>query len=429
METVVYLTSQKNSTLFDWLEEQYVLNKQLREGMDEAAFLNCVKMDLRNVIAEYLIVDIRIMKHQLPEEVLIGLETFHLLSSNSKVILYIPKKWEVQESIELLQKFYIIDDLRPVQSQFEAMQKETVNVEENDDPEEQQIEDDEAAEELSCTEEETELHVQEASQVIKEDEVDNEVEPNVSYQEGQEASNNSVRVDIYEKANQRIKTHEGVPLGKRCVEQQSNRKKPKVVKLGNDIWTCSNVVILVAGTERRTGTTTAAIHLCYCLSKQGAKVCYSEAVMEGHKHLQSIAAEYGFEEEDECYRKDDIRFYLASSYDTEAGFHFIVLDVGAVLERPKWVVSVINNIADEVILITGARGYEQESLQESLEQLAKADRRINIIVNGGTDEEYERVQEEYGDKLLLHRGEYEPELFTSTGVMEEVTAVYQEMNE
>lgn len=423
MNTVVYLTSKSNSAKFDWLEEKYILNKQLKDGLDEEAFINCVKIDLRNTAVDYLIVDIMILKNQVPKDVLAGLETFNLLSSSSKIMLYFPQEWEVKESIDILQKYYkyyIIDDLSPIQSQFEALVDVPV-----DEIEEGGNKVEIVSDEIASTEEGGDFQEQEEVQVIEEHN-----EPKI--QEEKRLTDENVPVDIFERTNQKIKTHEGQPLGKRCAEQQKERKETKaknIVKIGSEIWNCSNIVIVVAGTDRRTGTTTAAIHLCKCLNEHGAKVCYSEAVLEGHKHLQYIAEECDFVKEEDCYQKENINFYTDSVYDTNAGYNFIILDVGAVPERPKWVASVLDEIAQEVLLIaTGAWEYERIKLDESLAQLSGLEKRMNVVINSSTNENYQRIEQQYGKKVLVHQGVFEPTFFTSTRADNEIADLLQQYN-
>lgn len=431
MRTIVYL-SKGNKELFAPLEENNnVLNKQVKEQLTEEQFGNLVKTDFRNLHIDYLIIESELFEKY--QDAFFGLESFHVLNPDSQVVFLFQESMREEELPEEYHVIFGEDACRQMMKFIDsAEQKEEPEEKESGTEEEKEADtwnldkEKEVSEESSGEEERMETAPEEI------------LEETVNTMPGKEQRETLLEtepldIDIYGKVNQRIKTHEGIPLAKQeqlMGKAEKEKPGPKLMKLGTGIWSCSNIIIAVVGAERRSGTTTEAFHLCSFLSKHGAKVCYSEAVPENHRHLEDIALEYGLEEGEACYRKDKICFYPESLYDTNAGFHFIVLDVGAVPERPNWIASIISRAAHEVILVGGARLYELESLKQSLELLSEFSGRIHVLLNFATDKAYEKAKKEYEkNKVLVHRGKYEPAFFLSTETEEQIAAFLQQYNE
>ncbi len=67
-----------------------------------------------------------------------------------------------------------------------------------------------------------------------------------------------------------------------------------------------NVMIAVAGSQARVGTTAVAIGLCTWLARVGASVCYIEANQSGH--LEALARGYGMEQEADGWKYEGVHY-------------------------------------------------------------------------------------------------------------------------
>lgn len=434
MRTIVYLSKGNKKPFAPMEEGNNVLNKQVKEQLTEEQFGNLVKTDFRNLHIDYLIIESELFEKY--QDAFFGLELFHILNPDSQVVFLFQESMREEELSEM--EYHVIFG----EDACQQMMKFIDSAEQKEEPEEKEsgTEEEKEADTWNLEDKEKEVSEEPAGEEERKETAPEEIMeetvnsmPVKEQRETLPGADKPLDIDIYGKANQRIKTHEGMPLAKQeqlMGKAEKEKRVPKFMKLGTEIWSCSNIIIAVVGTERRGGTTTAAFHLCSFLSKHGARVCYSEAVPENHRHLEDIALEYGLEEGEACYWKDKICFYPESLYDSNAGFHFIVLDVGAVPERPNWIASIISQAVHEVILVGGARQYELASLKQSLEQLSEFSGRIHVLLNFATDKAYEKAKKEYEkNKVLVHRGKYEPAFFLSTETEEQIAAFLQQYNE
>ena len=156
--------------------------------------------------------------------------------------------------------------------------------------------------------------VPESSDPAIEDET-NEEEINISDNDLINNREKYLPINIYDKAIAPVKLSEGEPLRKKAkrlsevidsdrsstvkhstmAKKHQNNKDSSLssAKMADDNkWNCSNIMIGIVGTERRSGTTAAALHLANYLRDQGAAVIYTEA--NRHEHLVGIAKEYDF---------------------------------------------------------------------------------------------------------------------------------------
>lgn len=422
MNTIIYLGSSKAIHDFDWMQEENILHKQVKEKLTELEFSNLVKTDLRNANLDYLIIDACILEKNNLNSYRQGIETFQILNPDCQVILYANEEIIMQGEIKGVVvisepgQAFLLPEQKDIPGQI--VEKEQSGILEIEEEQEN------VREESISTEPATDI-LNDGINEISESE--GFTEPT---QVPDEENRNSL--DIFSRMNVKVKTSEGIPLKERCLEQQKVTEKENIQLLTtlNNIWTCSNVIIAVVGTQRRTGTTTTAIRLCNYLDSCGAKVCYSEAVLDGNKHLESIAEEFGFQVLADGYRKENIMFFLESQYDTESGYNFIILDLGAVDERSKWISAVLEQIADEVIVVSsGSRKYEVDCLKQSIEALSGLTIRINIVLNLVNENELEKFLEyQENERVVLHQGQHEPGLFVSTRTEEEIVRVLSEHN-
>lgn len=414
MNTIIYLGSIKALHDFDWMQEENILHKQVKEKLTELEFSNLVKTDLRNAKnLDYLIIDACILEKNSLNSYKQGIETFQVLNPSCQIILYAHEEIIVQDE---LKGVVVINEPGQALKQPDISEKNIEEEQEN------------VRKENVSTESIADMLNDGVNEVS---ESESFTEPLIQVQD--EENKNSP--DIFSRMNVKVKTSEGIPLKERCLEQKKVTEKENIrlsrnLTTLNNIWTCSNVIIAVTGSQRRTGATTAAMRLCDYLNKNGAHVCYSEATLEANKHLSNIAEEFNFDVVEASYRKENITYYRDSSYDTEAGYNFIILDLGAVEERPKWIAAVIGKVADEVILVAnGARKYEVESLKRSLDVFSELPVRINVVINSMLESRFKVFTEQNeDDRVLFHRGEYETVLFNVTKVEEELAVLLKAHN-
>lgn len=413
------MSSASNQELLDFIEEENnVLNKQVREQLLSAEeFMNVVKRDFRSLNIDYLVIDVQAFdKYQ---DTFLGIETFQLLNPKSKVVLMFPDNMaQCELSPEIEQ--YPIFTCKSIGNELMELMNGKVIEEVSDENSE-------------IFEENKEEELEQIQIVIPEETLKEDVTVEISEQEHPiMALNADTSIDIFEKANQRIKTHDGLPIAERK-RDDIEKKEPKIVMLEEyvkiDKWNCSNVVIAFVGVGIRVGTTTAAFHLCHYLSSEcGALLSYSET--DAHGHLDCIAEEYLMEQIEGGYKKDSTAFYVKSAFDTNAGLNFIILDLGSYQERPGWMKEIIRNLVDEVIVVTGARKYELQAFEHCVEQISNLGKAIQVVANFTTEIEMKSFKEQYGNgSMLVHQGEYEPVLFMSTKTDEEITRLLQRYNE
>ena len=209
---------------------------------------------------------------------------------------------------------------------------------------------------------------------------------------------------LYGKTSIPIKVSEGIPLKKRVshvqsiktenvqVENEVNQSKfieldpessnaDEAVSEGKKVklrWSCSNIGIAVIGTERKVGTTWTAILLANYFSEKGAKVAYSEA--NNHLHLQSLAKEFSFGEEDGYYTSNSIHFYGDYAIDLSAGMNFIIYDMGFLGNDEGVIARRINSkLISHILIVSGIREYEQVALDELLGLLGG--RELHLLFN------------------------------------------------
>lgn len=404
---IVYLCTKEYALKLAFLEERNIVVQE-KSDMTEELLLNYIKMDLRNLDIDFLFIDMGIFKSDQDDGIFSVLKTFNILFPRGKVILL----YENEVPKDLEEQYQVLEMDKAEESILQIVNHLT-----NTEEEEKEISD--VVDE--CVKEENSNDV-----VLKDEQKNTEEEK----QEEILAPPSSIKeVDFFNVSEHKIKTHEGVPLAQRVKEinRAEVKNTSQLVKLCDSInWTCSNVVIAFVGAERRTGTTTAAMHLCTYLRGHGAKVSYSEAVQDKSKHLKSIAEEYEMEQRGEYYEKDSICFYCDSKYDPDANMNFIILDLGTYDARPDWVHKILNKIAQKVVVVAGGRLYELQTLEKCLEYMENLNMNLNILLNFTTNREYERALKKYGnERVSVYQGMYEPDLFAFTSAEEEIASSIQ----
>ncbi len=90
------------------------------------------------------------------------------------------------------------------------------------------------------------------------------------------------------------------------------------------VWKIKNIRIVVAGVQRRCGTTVTAMNLAFWLSTQGAKVCYAET--NTNRHLRAILKICGASADGNHYSFGGVDFYFSGEVDGD--YDFIICDCG-----------------------------------------------------------------------------------------------------
>lgn len=436
----LYLASQESSEMFDFVKVDQLLNVKVKKDMTGEQLFNFMKTDLRNVEIEYFILDTKVLKKQTFAEVKPAFETFQVFNPESQVILCFENKPDEDSELEqwILEAksscscgilFFDenmeeqLDSILHGEPEIPEIVEEKSEIEETvpekaeEQEEEQESEEPESVleKDIPGLEEPATMEEDPAQEVIERPEETVIVAPN----------------NMYSLTQRKLKTHEGIPLKKLSIEEISAEKEqmpqkqpenvlqPSIVHLKDCLsekskrnWTCSNIVIAVVGFGRRTGATTAAFHLCSYLNQARAKVAYSEAVLDKHAHLKSIADEYEFKVQEGCYSGNGITFYPESVFDENAGYNFIIFDLGSFQECPDWINAVVQGMAQEVVLVSGTRKYETEGLEKCLEGFSQD---VRVLFQFTDEERMERLKAEYGrETVMIYRGQYEPELFRYT---------------
>ena len=108
-----YIVSEGNQGCLDSLRESYIMNKEIKAGMSQDAFMKYIKKDLRNLEIDILIIDIRIFDLNEELDLCDAADAFFLLNPESKIII-LPSDNEYEEQLyEPLgqyQQLYIIRD-------------------------------------------------------------------------------------------------------------------------------------------------------------------------------------------------------------------------------------------------------------------------------------------------------------------------------
>ncbi|SES65524.1 hypothetical protein [[Clostridium] polysaccharolyticum] len=385
---IFYMATEQNKERLEFLAETYILNVNTYAYLGADDMLSLVKNELRNTEMEALIMDAGILEDSTlvnSEELLEVFKAFKLLYPESKIVVLTEKDME-RETNEI---FFSIS--------FSSVSKELVDI-------------------LSANAEED----SEKETLDMEQEIEKE----------REAEQESVGTDREIITKDRIKVSGGTPLLKMRVQQNNQEHKPKnIVKLSsacgdrNELnilkqqWSCNNLMVAVIGSERRTGTTTVAFKLSEWLSQSGAKVSYTEA--NAHFHLKLIAQKFRFRKENQYYVRKNINYYENTEFDKYNGRNFILLDLGSIQENTDWVIRILKEVADMIILTAGGKIYEQNALDKAVDILLFMEKPCAVIFNFLSEQDFLEQEERFhGNDIIMLNGEYEPDLLKPIDVSE-----------
>ena len=168
-------------------------------------------------------------------------------------------------------------------------------------------------------------------------------------------------------------------------------------------FACKNVVVVVAGSQPRIGTTTAAVGLCAWLARVGASVCYVEANTSGH--LTALARGYEMETEQEGWRFEGVHYRREEPL---RDVNFVVYDVGSDFAVKHGLLE----SAEIRLLVCGTKPHELGNTVRLQATLAKAHACLlcPFVAEGIKDDLAAALQNEYHNVMF---SEYQPELTDS----------------
>lgn len=427
---IFYMATEQHERLLEFLTEKYILNVNIYACLGADDMLSLVKNELRNTEIEALIIDIGILEDSTlvnTEELVEVFKAFKLLYPESKIVVLTEKDIE-KETNEIFFSISITSvskDLVNILSAKYAEDTEKEAIDEEQEIETQmEMEVEQEQKEKQEVEQGADSLLQEQPKNLEEDiEMKEHLQKEVSVIEQE-----SIERDREITTKDRIKVSGGTPLLKTRVQQHnqeqhmqnivrlSNQEKDKL-KILKQQWLCRNLIVAVIGSERRTGTTTAAFHIAEWLNRSGAKVSYTEA--NNHFHLCQIAEKENFNVREQHFSHHGIDYYENTEYDQDSGRNFIILDLGSFQENPDWVAKIISGVVDIVILIAGGKTYEQEALDKAVNSIAVLNKLGAIIFNFLREQDFLIQKDRLKAKeLILVNSKYEPDLLKPIDVSE-----------
>ncbi len=448
---IFYMSSEQNQEKLDFLHDKYVFKKYIDTNLTYQHLMKIIKQDLRNTELQALIIDINIFKEEqaYQDNILEAFESFKLINPDSQVVVMIDERsrenpdWCTKAAQGMVVLLDFASDIEKRMLELLAKEKsesegEGILEEDSESKEESIPEEKPKPEEESISEEEPESEGEDIPEKepepegksIPEEEPTSEEksipqEEPVPREEGIPEEKPVSEVNIFSK--QKVKMTEGRPLLSQIVQNRESDKNTNVNTLNQftksqkqilikSQWNCSNAMIAVVGTERRTGTTTAAFHMCEYLRRSGAKVSYTEA--NSHLHLRKIAEDSNsyMKEVSGHFIRNDIDYFENTQFNQDNGCNFIFLDLGNMQENTDWVYQVIKNAADQIILVAGGKCYEIQWVNQAIEILKGTGKQIVLYFNFLPVHEFEVIKEYYEQQeVTAVNGQYEPDLYKPCG--------------
>jgi hypothetical protein len=402
------------------------MNTEVKARLNQDIFMKCIKKELRNIEISCLIIDLLIFDREEAIDYSQAIEAFSLLNPGCKIIVMYEDESGMKDLISSIQQCpgihiieskennnVIIDIINSVVVNYDMDDVPDSDIPDSDIPEDVIPEGDIPDGVISDTQEEI---IKEEYKEVSETPLIHEIHP---------------PDNIFNKATVPVKLSEGEPLRKRAkkisegeqhnqsdtmklstkVKRQhknDNSTKPGTPILQDEhIWNCSNVMIGIVGAERRTGTTTTALHLATYLKELGASVIYTEA--NQHGHIDDIAVQYSLTLSEDHYINDKVLYYRNSQFDQDAGANFIIFDLGYIEENKQRTLKILTEIMNEIIIVSGCKPYEQNALNQAIMTIDNKD--VNIVLNLASQAELESLQGRYKDNIKYSAtAPYEPSL-------------------
>jgi hypothetical protein len=402
-----YITEEANEKKFDFLQENFILNKEIKKNMNYDSFMKFLKKEVRNLKVKSLILDLNCFQIDDFMDLKDAFDSFYLLYPESQIIL-LPEEDGKSDSLYELQADYI--NKLFILAEPDNPEIEFFNIIDK-------IKSGEAANDV--IDELVEVDPIENSIVIeaKDESFKTEVKP---------PKVPIIAVD--EIIKKPIQVNQGKPLKapinqKKEIEKHNEpeeERKPEIKTLQDYItekqikskWKCQNFMIGIMGVERKVGSTTAAIQIANYLQSIGAKVSYVEA--NTHNHLDLIAEDNEFLNIKDHYLKKSISYFPEYKYDSNAGSNFIIFDLGCFNEYVDKIDQFVDNM-DKVILVSGRQPYEHASLDTAINIIAD-NAKINILFNLAMEKEISKMKKKYQNEArLITNIKYCPDLILPSG--------------
>lgn len=126
-------------------------------------------------------------------------------------------------------------------------------------------------------------------------------------------------------------------------------------------FNCTNVIIAIAGCDRRVGVTTTAFNLVCWINAHGGSACYVEA--NSNNHLAHIIQLFKPDKFGNAYSMEGSDFYITKELNQD--YNFIVIDCG-MLKEQKIQDSFVNS--DIRLLCSSAMPYEMVGFYRAMER-------------------------------------------------------------
>jgi len=138
------------------------------------------------------------------------------------------------------------------------------------------------------------------------------------------------------------------------------------------IFTCKNVRIAIAGSDRRTGVTTTAMNLVYWINAHGGSACYLEA--NTSNHLAHVIQLFDPVKSGNAYVLENVDFYITPELNQD--YNFIVIDCG-VLNHSQLQDTFAN--ADIRLLCGAAMPYELPAFYRAAERCKELPHHVLVL--------------------------------------------------
>lgn len=182
---------------------------------------------------------------------------------------------------------------------------------------------------------------------------------------------------------------------------------------------CRNVMVAVAGSQARVGTTTVAIGLCAWLARVGASVCYVETNQSGH--LAALARGYGMEQEADGWGYEGVHYGWTK---IQRDVNFYVYDLGDAMNGRRDILE----CAERKLLVCGTKPYELGFSVRMQREFARMDAwLLCLFVADGVKEELTGAFQNEWHRVRFPG--YQPELTDggcNGGLYQEIVAEYIE---
>lgn len=393
---IFYLSSYANNDKLEFLEQTQSLIKTEYTELNIVHLIDIIKMELRNIDIEVLIIDINALFIENVLDVKDVLEGFYILNPSSTVIIL----FQDEESCKgfdnfVYQNFFLVcykninfeTDIFNIILNIKNIEDASCSV---------------AVTEHASIDELVIESIEEISVIFEKsiETVELNKDENIIKLENEKLSSVVLELDsILAKAKPK-KIADSIPLKKMIkhivnsglIEDDINEKveinegklirniEPLKEVMEVDIvketkWHCKNIMIGIIGTSNNVGTTTSALQIAFLLDSMGANVTFTSI-----KDETELYHECHFKKEDDenIFKYNNITFYSNSQFDLNKDDNFIIFDLGYYKDY-EMTYKILNEMCSTVFIVASNKISELDELKMALEFLNKIE--SNIIFN------------------------------------------------